>query len=436
MLRIFTNISSQRLNYSCEVIFGRILGIEHQIILNGEEFNLAEGPKINYSLEHFPGSLQIIPSGLLFETGVKQHNPPVDVHEGYPVIYPVNPGNGEYHFDIFAAVFYMISRYEEYLPHPKDQYGRFPAFESLAYKNGFLEVPIVNIWVLKLGLTIKKAYPDITFNLPPYRYIPTVDIDIAFKYKYRNPYRTIGGMFRSILQGNWEELKERCLVIAGGQQDPFDTFGFLSSTHRAKNLEAIYFLLLADYGGYDKSISPENPYFVNFILGLSSHAKLGLHPSYKSNENLTFFEQEIAHFERISAQKVIRTRQHFLKLSIPTTWKGLVINNIQEDFSLGFADLPGFRAGICTPYPFYDLSLEKQTNLILYPLILMDGTLNDYMKIPPEEALRLSKILVDRVKDVNGTMITLWHNESLSETGRWKGWKDIYPAIVDYASAK
>ena len=435
MLLIFTDILHPRLHYSCDVIFTRILGIRFSITGNAEEFTNAVGPKINYSHHEFPDSIQIRPSGLMAEKGIRQHQPAVGINEGYPVLYPSEQPAASFPYDIFAAVFYMISRYEEYLPHATDNLGRFPAYESFAYKNGFLEIPVVNIWSLSFAKALKTKYPELSFTPPSYRYLPTIDIDIAFKYKFRSPVRTIGGSFRSLARGDLGECIERFEVLAGQKPDPFDTYKFLVELHTKNRLEALYFLLLADYGGFDKSISPGSPSFANFILGLSTHAALGLHPSFTSNTKEKFLKKEIQYFEQITATKVARTRQHFLMLSVPDTWSVLLRHNIREDYSLGFADLPGFRAGICTPYPFYDLSMENQTNLVIYPLILMDGTLNDYMKLTAEEAIRRSKVLIDRVKAVNGTMISLWHNESLSETGRWKGWAKVYQDLVEYAAS-
>ncbi len=434
MVLIYSDIETPRLHFTCELIFMRLLGIGFRISSNPVEFNNSEGPKINYSSEIFPGSLHILPSGLVSESGIILQQLPIGQHEGFPTLFPNNGNTSDYPFDLFAAVFFMTSRYEEYLPHTADSYGRFPAYESLAYKNGFLEVPIVNIWSLNLAGCLKNTYPEITFNRQNYKYLPTIDIDIAFKYKYRSLFKTIGGTARSVLHGDIHEVLERVAVLLNTTKDPFDTYNFIYSTHQNYKLTSIYFILLADYGGLDKSLSPDKEEFRNFILSLSTHASLGLHPSFLSNSDSRKFNREVALFNFITALKLTRTRQHFLKLSLPDTYRMLEKAGVKEDYSMGFADIPGFRAGICIPFPFYDLKLEKQTNLMLYPLVLMDGTLNDYLHLSADEAIRRSKVLIDRVKKVDGTMITLWHNESLSETGRWKGWKTVYEELVAYAS--
>lgn len=98
---------------------------------------------------------------------------------------------------------------------------------------------------------------------------------------------------------------------------------------------------------------------------------------------------------------------------------------------MGYASLPGFRAGTCTPFPFYDLTSEKETSLRIFPFQVMDGTLNQYMKLSPDEALEECKKLIDEVKKVNGTFISLWHNESLSEMREWKQWRNVYYKLLE-----
>ena len=67
-------------------------------------------------------------------------------------------------YDIFAASFYLITRYEEYLPHVKDIHGRYTAEQSLAFKYRFLEKPVVDIWAYKLLEALKEKFPDYEYK--------------------------------------------------------------------------------------------------------------------------------------------------------------------------------------------------------------------------------------------------------------------------------
>ena len=97
---------------------------------------------------------------------------------------------------------------------------------------------------------------------------------------------------------------------------------------------------------------------------------------------------------------------------------------------MGFASIAGFRAGICTPYTFFDLSRNRRTELLIQPFQVMDVTLKNYLQMDPDEAGAHIEQLMLEVKKVNGTFISLWHNESLKESGQWLGWRKIFENIL------
>lgn len=110
-------------------------------------------------------------------------------------------------------------------------------------------------------------------------------------------------------------------------------------------------------------------------------------------------------------------------LKFPSTYRNLLARDITADYSMGFANEVGFRAGICCPFNFYDLDLERETTLRIHPFAAMDATLNLYMRLTPDEAFDKVKNLIVEIKKVNGVFSTLWHNETLSDEKQWKGWK-------------
>ncbi|MBQ1819611.1 MAG: hypothetical protein II120_05360, partial [Bacteroidales bacterium] len=85
---------------------------------------------------------------------------------------------------------------------------------------------------------------------------------------------------------------------------------------------------------------------------------------------------------------------------------------ITDDYTLGFAERCGFRCGTCHPYPLYDVRHDKVTDIIEHPLIVMDGTLFDYMKLSVEDARALTQRLKQRCLDVEGDFVILWHNHA------------------------
>ncbi|WGH75414.1 polysaccharide deacetylase family protein [Tenacibaculum tangerinum] len=160
------------------------------------------------------------------------------------------------------------------------------------------------------------------------------------------------------------------------------------------------------------------------------YARVGLHPSYYTMNDATMLKKEKERLEAITNMPITRSRQHYLRVSIPETYQQLIDLEIEEDYSMGYASHAGFRASTCTPFYFYDLDFEIQTPLKIFPFALMDSSLRDYMKLTPKQSLGKIRDLKNEVKAVNGTFITVFHNESLSNYLRWRGWNRVYNSML------
>ena len=193
-------------------------------------------------------------------------------------------------------------------------------------------------------------------------------------------------------------------------------------------------MLLGEYGVNDKNVPPDSKKLRSLIKSLADYSEVGIHPSYGSNKNKNKFKKETIILNKILKREVTQSRQHFLILKLPSTYRNLIDLDIKDDYTMGYALQVGFRASICSPYYFYDLDMELSTSLVIHPFAVMDATLKYYMKVAPEEAMNYIKPLIEEVKAVNGTFISLWHNESLSENKLWLGWKKVYEQMVEMAS--
>ena len=433
MLLVYSHSITPRLNYIFRHVLTRILGIEVGFTSKVEEFIAHDGLKFSYTRQALGNELFVKNNELLFNQGIDYLEINVVQWDDVPCFFQTNPGS-DVPFDIFAASFYLISRYEEYLPHVKDEHERFPASESLAYQNKFLDLPVIDIWALKFGELLRKAFPKFEEELKNekrrFDFISTIDVDMAFKFKHKGFTRNVGGIVKDLSQFNISELWMRFLVIFGLHKDPYDVYDKLIGMRKKFDIRTLFFFLLGEYGTYDKNISPGNSNYRLLIKNIADYCTVGIHPSYMSMKKEQKIKKEQSLLQSIVNFPITKSRQHYLRVALPETYQHLVDLEIKQDYSMGYASQFGFRAGTCTPFYFYDLDFEIQTPLKVFPFAAMDVTLKDYLNFTPKKSYITIMQLANEVRKVRGTMITVFHNESVSGSGQWRGWSKLYESLL------
>lgn len=432
MLLVYSHKPSARFTYIADFILKNLCGFEINYTNNQEEFSWHTGAKLSYCEPPIQSEINITPHILLFEKGIKQQNISISSWQNIPTIF--KNANTQIPFDIFAASFFLMSRYEEYLPHITDNHNRFEADNSLAYQNNFLHLPVINMWAMELKKNILAKYPDLKHKENSYSYISTIDIDNAWAYKNKGVMRTAGAFIKAIGKQKFSDIKERLFTLLGRQHDPYDTYDYILDIQKKYNLNMIYFFLLGNYGVNDKNISANNPKFQALIKHLGDYAETGIHPSFGSNESVQQVRIEVSRLTSITHRNTTKSRQHFLKLHLPETYKNIISCGIQEDYTMGFASKAGFRASVCSPFKWFDLDADEETSLTVYPFCVMDGTLKTYMNLNQEQSIKQCTELINQIKKVNGTCITLWHNETLSNWREWQDWRYVYEEVVKLAA--
>lgn len=434
LIKIYSSSITNRLQYTLDVVLKQLLGLDFQLISDFDFFQQDSGPKINYGGKIISESEVFIPaSNLLFETDIKEQNIQIFHTGSLPAFYEIKDKKADLPFDFFAMTFYLISRYEEYLPHSKDDFGRYTTKQSLAYKNNFLQLPLVNLWTQKLAKIIVAKFPNVEINEPKYSFIPSYDIDHAWAYLHKGFLRMMGSAAKDLVNFDLNNLKRRLLVLFNMEKDPYFTFNYLGDLRRKFDLKPIYFFLLANWGKYDTNNSVRDVSFRNLIKEISQIYPVGIHPSFGSNSESELIKIEKERLEKITDSSISKSRQHFLILNFPKTYRRLIKNGITEDYSMGYASDIGFRASIAVPFFWFDLENNCPTKLKIYPFQIMDVTLNQYLKLSPENALNAVLPIIQNCKKVNGTLITLWHNSSVIEEKNWVGWRAVYEQIIEEA---
>lgn len=433
-LLIYLPRQTARSRYTFKTVFKVYLQLnDFEFTTDLEKYLQYEGPKFSYASKLIDGKVHFTAHGLLEERGINEQAITKGEFNGIPYLFSVRQ-DSVLPYDPFSAIFYMISRYEEYLPHLRDQYDRFTAKESVAKKNDFLHLPVVDHWTFQIRSALQGEFPQLQFANRKFQYISTIDIDNAYAYKEKGFLRVVGSLMRSVSRFEIKILIDQIKVLSRLKKDPFDTYNYQRNIQKKYNLKPIFFFLLGDYGLNDKNLSHENTAFQSLIRSIADYSMIGIHPSFGSNSKQGQLRREVKRLERIVKREVQKSRQHFLKLRLPETYRNLIEEDIQEDYTMGFASEMGFRAGTCTPFPFYDLDEEVECKLTVFPFQVMEATLKYYLKLPIDQSIVEIKKIIDEVKKVEGTFISLWHNESLSNEMEWEGWRKVFEEMVSYAT--
>ncbi|MBK9720759.1 MAG: polysaccharide deacetylase family protein [Saprospiraceae bacterium] len=427
---LYSQTQHPRLEYVIRFIKAYSNAWDLQRTQSKEEYLAFEGPSINYSQFPLKGSeVFLFESGWLYKKlkdyeQIPKLNKSVDF-----ILFPTTDSRS---FDLFAALFYLIARIEEYLPFPKDKHGRFPATQSILFKNEALNIPIIDIWVfqfiqkleLKFQIKILKAQINPSWSIG-------IDIDQFYKFKYKSIFKKIVGTFRAFILGNFLEFKQRMLTYTGIQKDPFDSYHWIESLNIEKN-QIHFFILAGGNSAYDKNQAIELEAIKSIVDHIKTFAQIGIHPSYFSNIKADSIAQEKSLLTKILGSEINKSRQHFLKIRFPETYQNLIKNQITFDFSLGYADQSGFRAGTCKSFNWYDVEIEYETSLIIYPLNAMDRTYLNYTKLTSDEAMNDIKQLFDSCMKYHGHFHLVWHNSSFDFKFEWKTWDGKLETLVKY----
>jgi hypothetical protein len=425
-VKIFTSRDVPRLRYIADVILNEILGLSWEIVTDKRK--LGKNPIINYSTEEINGSFKIIPSSLLFETGVRNYDLSVTDWKGLPVFFQTAVGS-DFPFDIFAASFFLVSRYEEYLEFEPDEYGRFRAASSFAFKSGFLSKPVVDLWTKEMAKTMIVKLRNLAFRRNVYKSLLTIDIDQPFEFLGKNIFRSLGGLFRDFSEKSGKAA-ERYRTVRKGDKDPYDVFDYIFGQIEKSGTDARFFIPVGDRSDYDKQPSWQNNEYRSLILKISGKFKTGLHPSFYASSDAARLTTEINRLKKILSDGISASRFHFVRIGFPDSYRNLAAAGIEEDYSMGYSDELGFRAGIARPYYFYNVTEDIRTNLRIIPFQVMDGTLYRYKGLDPAKAKDVITGLIDETRKAGGLFVSIWHNTTLLDNGELTGWRDVFDYML------
>jgi hypothetical protein len=423
---IYSSENVPRLRYIAEIILGDIMGLSWGI--TSDKRKLGKHPVINYSAENISGAFKISPDPLLFETEIVSRNIIVDEWKGLPVFF-LTSSDSDLPFDIFAASFFLVSRYEEYLEFQPDEYGRFQASSSLAFRHGFLGIPVVDRWVREMSKVLLKRFQTLAFKRNEYKALITIDSDEPFAYLGKSLLSSIGGLFQD-LKSNPGHAGDRYRIMAKGEKDPLDVFGYILGAIEKSNTEARFFFPVGDHSKFDKNPSWKNEEYRKLINGVAERFQTGLHPSFFAAGNLSIINSEKARLKAILEKEVVSSRFHYTRLFMPRSYRDIIKAGIQEEYSMGYPEEPGFRAGIARPFYFYDVSEDQQTRLRIIPFQVMDKTLIKNKCLDRTTSKEVILKLINETRKAGGLFVSIWHNTSLLDDPSGQGWREVFEFLL------
>ena len=411
MLLIYTQKVTPRIVYIFKHLCTHILGIPINFTSKIEEFIAHDGPKLSYGKQALGNEFFIQNVDLLLEQGFSEIEIKVQPWDDTIGFFALAESS-DLPFDIFAASFYLLSRYEEYLPHVKDEFGRFPASESIAFQENFLHKPIVDIWAYKFQEILMERFPQLEHKKRAYHNSTIITSENTFIFKNKGFLRSFVGLLSDLVQFNIGKVLDRLQVWIRIKSDPNDTFEDLISIIREDKVETLFMFQLSDFSRHDRNISHNRIPHRAVIKSVADYSKVGLLMGYYAMEDIRILRKEKLRLEDIVHSSVEHAMNHQYNLRLPDQYNNLIELEINNDYSMGYPDKLGFRAGTSTSYLFYDINMEVTTPLKVHPYAFNSNVVAKMTRNKLKEDLR--RIILE-TKEVQGTLRSVFSNHDFSQ---------------------
>lgn len=331
-------------------------------------------------------------------------------------------------FDIFGTAFFIMSGYEESTVPDRDMHDRFTSSCSHYHTQDFIYRPLVNEYIDFLYNVVKKflGISSSTYERRSFKVIPSHDVDAPFHPKLQTPLSALKHVAKGVLRehsikSSYYRLKNVLLSSFSLKYDPFYEFESIFDFSANNNVVSDFYFISGRTSSKatDGYYSIKQKKIINLIDDIVEHDfNVGLHPSYNTYKSEGSLIKEVRNLEnivnRISSKKFkIKSRQHILRWDNNITPRLLDSVGISQDSTLGYADTPGFRRGLCYLFPLYDLVNRKRLDIVESPLILMECSLIDerYLGLGcSDEAYSLVSLLKEQCIEYKGDFVVLWHN--------------------------
>ena len=412
IIKIPNNNIAER-KYILDVVFIEFLGLDYQLEVasNDYEIILSNNKKLiikDKFFNNYPNTLEYL----------KQENIPNSIKE----------------LDMFAACFFMLTRWEEYVNKTRDEHNRFPAYASLAYKEGFLDKPIVNELIEEFKQQLLQLDNSLVFKEQEFKLVLTHDVDAI--YRWKNLVQVlrvaVGDLIkRKNIKLAFDRVLEYIFIKKGLKKDPFDTFDWLMDVSESVGVKSRFYFMSGGITEHDNRYKIDEEKSLEIIEKIKNRNHIiGIHPSYNAYNNFEQLKKEKKFLEQMTNQKIIEGREHYLRFEVPTTWQIWEDNRMHLDSTCGYADREGFRCGTGDEFSVFNILTRKKLNLKERALIFMDDNHHSYDNISIEESYQRVKKLIELSKNHHSTITLLFHN-SIFINNKKINFRKLYNDILE-----
>ena len=416
---------TSRINFVFKHICKRVLRLDVKFTTKVEPFIAFKGIKFSYAKKQLGKEVFVEQNGLLNEQGFSDMEIKVHDWDGIPCFFKTS-SKSSIPFDIFSASFYLLTRYEEYQPYVKDNREGFPIEESIAYQNDFIDRPVVDEWALKFRELLKEKFPKQVFPERKAERKSIIAVEEVFAYAQKGFVRQLGGFFKDLSRLHFKFLLKRIISVLRYQSDPLNVYDDIVDFYKSNKLPMHFMFQLSNYSRYSKNLSYNRTTYQRIIKSIGDHATLGLLLGFEAVQDQEILIKEKKRWEQIVNEDLdnVLIKRH--SINFPDAYKTMEKLNLSSDYSMGYKKTPGFRAGTCTPFLFYDLDLEQLLPLTIYPSafnsIALEGS-------DSENVIEQIRKLKRRTERVNGFLLGIFENKDFADNFDDKIAKEIIQII-------
>jgi hypothetical protein len=342
--------------------------------------------------------------------------------------------DGKPHCDLLYNAFFRLSRMAEWHAEKKGRSIRSYASRHPEKTMSIWRIPVVNFLFHELEKQIREHFPGVRFGSSR-KPVLTLSHDVDYLDKtiqLRIKKTAWDGMhlLRRISKGRLkgcvpaattmidfvrQSSRYRCFEAWHRLESELgikSVYYFYARNHYLKSFRLRRWILDPSY-----DITADEP-LRNACRELMGRGHtIGLHAGFFAAQSAGLFQAEKEILEKVVDAEITKCRHHWLNYVEAKTPYIHAGAGIREDSTIGFNDIPGFRAGIASVYHPYDHINQRAFAFKEIPMVMMDAHIHS--GIPQERSKRFDWLTepVPKIKKFNVSVD--WHQRGIHSDYAW-----------------